>query len=745
MLGTLLNERFRIIQVLGSGGFGQTYVAEDVLQSDRPQCVIKQFKPAYQEPSFLQIARRLFSTEVETLRKLGGHDQIPTLLADFEENQEFYLAQEYVRGQSLANEISAAQRLDEATVLDLLRDVLHILTFVHQNSVIHRDIKPSNLIRRQRDGKLVLIDFGAVKEIQTQITSMVPGQSELTVGIGTQGYGPSEQMIGKPRYNSDLYALGMTAINALTGLQPSQLPTHPETGEVIWRDQSRVSSALASILTKMTRYHFSQRYSSAQAVLYALEHPTTTVADETRLPATVAEYPTHQAADGVDRATMPQTAQFSLTHWQSLSSASQDDSGRQPQGFRRAARTIGMLSLAVTGCLMGIRQLGWVQPLELATYDRMVQASPDSGLDPRLLVVGITEADITSQKQFPIPDRTLAQAIKALQSAQPRAIGLDLLRNLPQEPGRAEFLAGLKAPNVIAITTLGSANPPAIPAPAEVPFDRVGFNDLVLDPGDIVRRNLLFADSTTPTSQTSVTFYSFSARLALAYLAVQKLGLQQLSSNPDLFQLGKTPFSPLENHSGGYQAIDARGYQILLKYRGRAIARQVSLTDVLNGRVQSAWVKDKVVLIGTTAASGKDFFSTPYSSASEDTPRMAGVLVHAQMVSQLLSAALDGQPLVWFWPEWVEALWIGAWAAIGGLLAWYIRQPLLLILSGTALLTSLAMIGFGLFVQLGWVPLMAPAFAAIATGGLVIAYRAYWAQRSDTFGRRQRNRVSPRA
>ncbi|PSB24847.1 CHASE2 domain-containing protein [Stenomitos frigidus] len=735
MLGTLLNGRFRIIQALGSGGFGQTYIAEDALLPDRPECVIKQFKPAYQEAEFLQVARRLFSTEVETLRKLGSHDQIPTLLADFEEHQEFYLAQEYVKGTSLADEIAVTQRLDEAAVVDLLRDVLHILAFVHQNYVIHRDIKPSNLIRRQRDGKLVLIDFGAVKEIQTQITSMVPGQSELTVGIGTQGYGPSEQMMGKPRYNSDLYALGMTAINALTGLQPSQLPTHPETGEVIWRDLVQVSSGLASILTKMTRYHFSQRYQSAQAVLYALEHPAEIVADETQLPATVAEYPIQRTADGDDRATVPQTAQFSLTHWQSLSSSARNADGRHPKGFRLAALSIGVASLAVTGFILGMRQLGMLQPLELAVYDHMVQASPDAGLDPRLLVVGITEADITAQKQFPIPDRTLAQAINALQSAQPRVIGLDLLRNLPQEPGRTELLAVLKAPNVIAITTLGSANPPAIPAPAEVPLNRVGFNDVMLDPGDIVRRNLLFADSTTPTSQTPVTFYSFSARLALAYLAVQKLGLQQRSSDPDLFQLGKTPFSPLEKNSGGYQAIDAHGYQVLLKYHGRTIARQVSLSDVLSGKVQPDWVKDKVVLMGTTAASGKDFFSTPYSSASEETPRMAGVMVHAQMVSQLLSAALDGQPLVWFWTEWVEALWIAAWAAIGGVLAWYIRQPLVLVISGTALLIGLAAIGFNLFLQQGWIPLVAPAIAATATGGMVIAYRAYWAQRSDQLRR----------
>ncbi|MBW4472374.1 MAG: CHASE2 domain-containing protein [Stenomitos rutilans HA7619-LM2] len=735
MLGTLLNGRFRIVQALGSGGFGQTYIAEDVSQPDYPQCVIKQFRPAYQEQEFLQVARRLFATEVETLRKLGSHDQIPTLIADFEESNEFYLAQEYVEGLPFSSEIASAQRLDEAIVLDLLRDVLNILAFVHQNSVIHRDIKPANIIRRQRDGRFVLIDFGAVKAMQTQMTGIVLAQSDLTVGIGTHGYGPSEQMMGKPRYNSDLYALGMTAIHTLTGIQPFQLPTHPDTGELIWRDQARVSSGLAGILTKMTRYHFSQRYQTADAVLYALEHPTEIVADDTQLPLTLPEYPPTAALDrALDRASLPQTARLPLTYWQSASNAVLG-ANPKPKGMRLAALSIGIASVAITGLIWGMRQLGWLQPLELAAYDRLVQLSPDPGIDSRLLIVGITEADITAQKQFPIADRPLAQAIQALQGYKPRAIGLDLLRNLPQQPGRAEFLAALKAPNVITITNLGSANPPTTPAPAEVPFNRVGFNDLVLDPGDIVRRNLLFADSATATSKTPVTFYSFSLRLALAYLAPQRIGLQARSGNPDSFQLGKVQFSPLENYAGGYQAIDARGYQILLKYRGRTIARQVSLSDVLNGNVESDWVKDKVVLIGTTAPSGKDFFSTPYSSTSEDTPRMAGVFIHAQIVSQFLSAALDGQPLLWVWPEWVEALWISVWAVIGSLLAWYIRQPLVLVLSGSVLLLSLAVISFSVFLQQGWLPFIPPAFAATAAGAMVVAYRAYWSSRSDNFGR----------
>ncbi len=272
MLETLLNGRYRLIQILGSGGFGQTYIAEDTQQIGSPKCVVKQFKPARQDKDFLHIARRLFSSEVETLRKLGSHDQIPSLLNNFEEGQEFYLVQEYVEGQPLSDELDFVNRLPEDEVIALLRDVLHVLEFVHENQVIHRDIKPGNLIRRQRDGKFVLIDFGAVKEIQTQIMGE-PGQTNLTVGIGTQGYGPSEQLMGKPRYNSDLYALGMTAIEALTGLPPYRLQTHPKTDEVLWQQRTEVSPKLKTILSQMTRYHFSDRYQSAQDVLEALEKP----------------------------------------------------------------------------------------------------------------------------------------------------------------------------------------------------------------------------------------------------------------------------------------------------------------------------------------------------------------------------------------------------------------------------------------------------------------------------------------
>jgi len=450
MLGTLLNERYKIIRVLGSGGFGQTYLAEDSQPSAYPVCVVKQFKPARQDASFLAIARRLFFSEVETLRRLGGHDQIPALLADFEDNHEFYLVQEYIDGESLSDELATVDRLSEAAVTALLRDVLHVLEFVHQNQVIHRDIKPANLMRRQQDGKFVLIDFGAVKEIQTQITQLPTesGQTNLTVGIGTQGYGPSEQLMGKPRFNSDLYALGMTAIEALTGLQPAQLPTHPDTAEVIWQDQVEVSPKLAAILSQMVRYHFSQRYQSAKEVLHALD----------QAPDDFFTSLSHLAV------TTPLAGYLPTQPWSDVSKLPKQ-ALRKPQSLFMAALWVGLTSTVVTGFLVGMRQLGWLQSLEVAVWDRMVQLSPALATDERLLVVGITDADIQAQKRFPLTDRTIAQAIKTLKAYQPRAIGLDLLRDIPLEPGHQELVAQLQTPNLIAITNIGSANAPMIPPP----------------------------------------------------------------------------------------------------------------------------------------------------------------------------------------------------------------------------------------------------------------------------------------
>ncbi|MGA7933381.1 MAG: bifunctional serine/threonine-protein kinase/ABC transporter substrate-binding protein, partial [Kovacikia sp.] len=206
--------------------------------------------------------------EAETLEKLGRHDQIPQLLAYFEENREFYLVQEFIQGTPLNQELRAV-RFSESQAAAMMEDVLGILEYVHGQGVIHRDIKPENLIRRQQDDRFVLIDFGAVKTIDTTIAE-VTGETNLSVPVYTSGYGASEQCLGRPRFNSDLYSLGMVAIQTLTGMRPSQLPHDYNTSEVIWRDQSQVSDALAAFLDKMVAYHFMNRYQSATEALQAL-------------------------------------------------------------------------------------------------------------------------------------------------------------------------------------------------------------------------------------------------------------------------------------------------------------------------------------------------------------------------------------------------------------------------------------------------------------------------------------------
>ncbi|NES82543.1 MAG: tetratricopeptide repeat protein [Moorea sp. SIO2B7] len=270
-----LGGRYKIISKLGAGGFGQTFLAQDLHLPGTPQCVIKQLKPQVTDPECLEISKRLFEREAQVLYQLGNHDQIPQLLAHFEENHEFYLAQEFIDGQPLNQEIS--QPWESNRVIGLLQDILQVLVFVHEQRVIHRDIKPPNLIRRRKDGRVVMIDFGAVKQASTQIIDPETGQTK-TIAIGSHGYTPKEQFGGNPRFSSDIYAVGMVGIQALTGIHPKFLKENSETGEINWRDRVQVNiqvnSELADILDCMVRYDFRDRYPTAVEALAAVQRLT---------------------------------------------------------------------------------------------------------------------------------------------------------------------------------------------------------------------------------------------------------------------------------------------------------------------------------------------------------------------------------------------------------------------------------------------------------------------------------------
>ncbi|HCF28843.1 MAG TPA: serine/threonine protein kinase [Cyanobacteria bacterium UBA11049] len=278
MLGNSLQGRYQVIQLLSAGGFCQTYLAKDTSQPKHPICVVKHLLPVSNESQSLETLVQLFIREAEALKKLDCYDRVPQLIDRFEENCEFYLVQEFIEGRPLSTELQRGFHWSESYIVQLLQEVLEILEVVHSHGLIHGDVKPSNLIRRRQDDRLVLIDFGSVQPAWTQ--AVTPQQMTNSAGangvpivtvVGTPGYMAAEQVRGFPRANSDIYALGAIAIQALTGLHPRQLREDSDTGEIIWQHYASVSPQLSCILNKMVRYHFKDRYSSATEVLKALE------------------------------------------------------------------------------------------------------------------------------------------------------------------------------------------------------------------------------------------------------------------------------------------------------------------------------------------------------------------------------------------------------------------------------------------------------------------------------------------
>ncbi|MBN3873643.1 serine/threonine protein kinase [Nostoc sp. JL33] len=270
---TLLNNRYQVIQVIGAGGFGETFLAEDVHMPSRRRCVIKQLKPiTNNDPQTYQIIQQRFEREAATLEYLGeSSQQIPKLYAYFSENGQFYLVQEWIHGQTLTKIVEAKGFESETAVRQILLSLLPVLDYVHSKGIIHRDIKPENIILRSVDGKPVLIDFGAVKETIRSVVNS-PGYPTRSLVIGTPGYMPSEQAVGRPVYSTDIYSLGLTAIYLLTGKHPQELQTDLKTGEILWQQHApNVSSQLALVLNQAIKPHAGDRYSTASKMLHALQ------------------------------------------------------------------------------------------------------------------------------------------------------------------------------------------------------------------------------------------------------------------------------------------------------------------------------------------------------------------------------------------------------------------------------------------------------------------------------------------
>ena len=386
-----------------------------------------------------------------------------------------------------------------------------------------------------------------------------------------------------------------------------------------------------------------------------------------------------------------------------------------------------LTSLMTTLFLLVVQSLGWLQGLELASYDQFVRLRNNHELDPRVLLVTIDESDQRRQKRAPISDRALAEVIKRLQQEQPKVIGVDLYRDLPQQPGSEELKEQLKSDNIIAITNIGSSEDVGVPPPINIPAQRIGFNNLVLDSDGVVRRNLILMWK----SDASI-LYSFAWQLVFHSLKEQKL-----QPRINLFPIkkiswGKAVFLPLEKTDGGYVNIDNAGYQILLDYcQPSKSFHQISLTNVLEGNFDPLLVRGKIVLIGTTAPSSRDVFFTPYGVDQNSKSKEPGVLIHAAMVSQLLSAVFQGRSLFLFLPDWAEFLWLFGWSLLGMITFFWLRHPLKLALAIFLFLLSLFIISYGLFLINIWIPFAAPGLVFVLTGGFILASKQIYDSSHD--------------
>ena len=268
----LLQDKYEVVQTLGQGGFGATFIAKNVGLPGAPQCVIKQLRPSANAAAVMEMARDLFRREAKTLGKIGSHPQIPTLLDYFEQGNEFYLVQEFVSGLTLQQEVKQNGPFTEAGARQFLSEILPLIQYIHSQQVIHRDIKPANIIRRNQARKLVLIDFGAVKDQVNPNVASLSEQTALTsYAIGTPGYAPPEQMAMRPVYSSDIYALGVTCLYLITGKSPKDLNYNPGTGEMEWRKSVDISDTFANVLSKMLEMSVKYRYQTANEVLKALD------------------------------------------------------------------------------------------------------------------------------------------------------------------------------------------------------------------------------------------------------------------------------------------------------------------------------------------------------------------------------------------------------------------------------------------------------------------------------------------
>ncbi|MEO0842577.1 MAG: CHASE2 domain-containing serine/threonine-protein kinase [Cyanobacteria bacterium J06643_5] len=381
-------------------------------------------------------------------------------------------------------------------------------------------------------------------------------------------------------------------------------------------------------------------------------------------------------------------------------------------------RTIVVTSLGVTVVILGVRGLGWLQRWELRAYDHMMALRPKEPIDNRIVLVTVTEEDLQRYNN-PLPDETINKLLKKIKSYQPFVIGLHIKR-----PRQANLAADIGKEKIIASCAFGSMGEPEVPPPANFDGDNIAFRDFVFNRSNIIRRGLIFQK--IKKNSRCNTDHSFAITLAINYL----YNLEYDADKNKYFTIGNTVFKSLTKNSGGYVNLDNKGSQILINYRHPSrFARTVTLTNVLTDKFEPDLFEDRLVIIGITARSGSNRYQTPYHvSENNDASTVSPVVIHAQITSQLISAVLDNRPLIWYFPEWLEAIWTMAWSLVGGILAWKVRRPVFLLIVSGITVSGLVIICYGLIVQAGWVPVVPPGLALVFTSIGVLGYTSYQTQ-----------------
>ncbi len=396
---------------------------------------------------------------------------------------------------------------------------------------------------------------------------------------------------------------------------------------------------------------------------------------------------------------------------------------------RKIPKAVFLLSsVLATALIVGIRQLGILQPIELKAFDSMMRLRPNEGLDSRLLLVTITEKDIQNQnpqerRSSSLSDKALTKLLQKIVPLQPQVIGLDIYRDFSTVKNQSELKNYLQhQDNFVAVCEVGNSNDyRGISPPPEVPKSRLSFSNMPVDSDGVIRRQLLgMAMAKDYPCQTGI---SFSLRVAQLYLAAKNISIHKTSTGELL--IGDTAFKPLQTNTGGYSHLDSRGFQILLNYRSTSqIAQQVNLSEILNNSLDSQLpklVKNRIVLIGTVAPSFKDYFPTPYSS--NDFEKMPGLFIQSHMISQILSTVIDKRPLLWYLSEWVENIWILGWSLMGVIATVYCPTVKKMGIASLFIFLTLSGICYFFLLFGGWIPLIPPILAICLTVGIIKIYQ----------------------